>query len=143
MGFAEAQAAYAAGTLDGQDARPTTLVGTRAAASGQTFVTRWSAIADVMVFAVRKAVWDAWSEERRVLVRGAAEQAAREIDALAREDAALLQLTKEGVTIVRLSPPQRAALRDAAQSAIDAWANAAGGELVDIARAAVAAAAPK
>ncbi|MEO8752074.1 MAG: TRAP transporter substrate-binding protein DctP [Casimicrobiaceae bacterium] len=143
MAFAEAQAAYVAGTLDGQDARPTTLVGTRAAASGQKFITRWGAFADVMVFAVSKATWETWSEDRRVLVRGSAEQAARESDALAREEAALAQSTQEGVTIVRLSPPQRATMRDAAQSAIAAWTSAAGVELVEAARSAVAAAAPK
>ncbi len=141
MGFALAQAAFAAGNLDAQDALPTTLVGTRAAASGQKFVTRWGAFADFMVFAVSKTVWDAWSEERRALVRGAAEQAARESDALTREDAALGQLTQEGVTIVRLSSAQRATLRAAAQPAIDAWTTAVGRELVDAARAAVAAAA--
>ncbi len=94
-----------------------------------------------MVFAVRKASWDAWPEESRTLVRSAAEQAAREADALAREDAALAQLTKEGVTIVRLSPTQRAALRAVAQPAIATWSAAVGADLVDAAQAAVSAAA--
>jgi len=140
MGFAQAQAALVAGTLDGQDTMPTTLVATRAFASGQKFVTRWGAFTDVMVFAVRKAVWDAWPEDRRVLVRSAAEQAAREANAPAREEAALAQLTRDGVTIVRLSPAQRTALREMAQPAIAAWTNAAGAELADAARAAVSAA---
>ena len=43
MDFAQAQAALAAGTLDGQDTMATTLVATRAYASGQKFVTRWGA----------------------------------------------------------------------------------------------------
>jgi TRAP-type transport system periplasmic protein len=137
MSFAQAQAAFAAGTLDGQDSMPTTLVATRASANGQKFVTRWGAFTDVMVFAVRKAVWDTWSEDRRMLVRSAAEQAAREANALSREEAALAQLTKEGVTIVRLSPTQRAAMRDAAQPAIAAWTNAVGVDYVHAARAAV------
>jgi TRAP-type C4-dicarboxylate transport system substrate-binding protein len=140
MSFAQAQSALAAGTLDGQDTMPTTLVATRAYASGQKFVTRWGAFSDVMVFAVRKAAWNTWPEDRRVLVRCAAEQAAREANALAREEVALAQLTKEGVTIVRLSATQRAALREAAQPAIAAWINAVGAELVSVARAAVAAA---
>ena len=140
MNFAQAQAALAEGTLEGQDALPTTLVATRAAASGMKFITRWGAFADVMVFAVRKASWDAWPEERRVLVRSAAEQAAREANALAREEAALAQLTKDGVTILRLSPAQRNAMRDAAQPAINAWVDLVGAELAAVARAAVAAA---
>ena len=139
MGFAQAQAALAAGTLDGQDAMPTTLVATRAYASGQKFVTRWGAFADVMVFAVRKGAWDSWTEVQRALVRGAAERVAREANALAQEDAALAQLTKDGVTIVRLSTSQRAAFLDAAQPAVTAWANAVGADLANTARAAVAA----
>jgi TRAP-type transport system periplasmic protein len=138
MGFAQAQAALSAGTLDGQDAMPTALVATRAYASGQKFVTRWGAFADVMVFAVPKATWDAWTTDRRALVRSAAERAAAEANALAREEAALAQLTKDGVTIVKLSPTQRATFRDAVQPAIAAWGNAVGMDLVDAARAAVA-----
>jgi len=140
MGFAQAQAALAAGTLDGQDAMPTTLAATRAYASGHKFVTRWGAFADVMVFAVRKAAWDSWTEDRRALVRGAAERVAREVNALALEEVALLQLTKDGITIVRLSSSQRAAFVDAAQPAIAAWSNAVGADLAASARAAVAAA---
>jgi TRAP-type transport system periplasmic protein len=140
MSFTLAQAALASGALDAQDALPTTLVATRASASGQKFVTRWGAFADVMIFAVRKAAWDAWPEERRAAVRAAANQAAREANALPREDAALVQLTKEGVTIVRVSASQRAAFREAAKSAIAAWTAGAGEELVGVAQAAVAAA---
>jgi TRAP-type C4-dicarboxylate transport system substrate-binding protein len=140
MNFAQAQAALAAGTLDGQDAMPTTLVATRASVFGQKLVTRWGAFTDVMVFAVRKASWDAWPEERRALVRGAAEQAAREANALAREEAALAKLTKDGVTILRLSPAQRNAFRDAAQPVIDAWTSSVGAELAGAAQAVVTAA---
>jgi TRAP-type C4-dicarboxylate transport system substrate-binding protein len=141
MGFAQAQAALAAGTLDGQDAMPTTLVATRAFASGQKFVTRWGAFGDVMVFAVRKAAWDSWTDAQRVLVRGAAARAAQEANAPAAEDAALGQLTKDGVTIVRLAPSQRAAFLDAAQPAVAAWESAVGADLVSAARAAAAVAA--
>ncbi len=140
MNFVQAQAALLAGTLDGQDAMATTLVATRAQASGQKFVTRWGAFSDVMVFAVRQVTWNGWSEERRALIRNAALQAAREANASAREEAALAQLTKDGVTIVRLSTTQRAALRDAAQPAIEAWINFVGAELAEAARAAVASA---
>jgi TRAP-type C4-dicarboxylate transport system substrate-binding protein len=139
MDFPLAQAALAAGTLDGQDTFATTLVATRGFASGQKFVTRWGAFSDVMIFAVRKAAWDAWPPDRRALFRETALQAAREVDALAREDAALTELHKEGVTIVRVSAAQRAALRDAAQGAIATWTNAVGADLADAARAAAAA----
>jgi TRAP-type C4-dicarboxylate transport system substrate-binding protein len=140
MAFAEAQRAFAAGALDGQDAQPTTLVATRALASGQKFVTRWGAFADVMIFAVHKASWDAWPEERRRVVRAAALQSAQEANAIAREEAALADLNQQGLTIVRLSSAQRAALRDMAHPAIAEWTSAVGADLAALARDAVASA---
>ena len=140
MSYADAQAAFASGRLDGQDAMPTALAASQIYAYGQRFALRWGAFADVMVFAVRKATWDAWPEDRRALVRAAAEQAARETNAPAREEMALAELTKQGVTIVRPSAAQRAALRTSAAPAIAVWRAAVGEDLVAAAEAAVAAA---
>jgi TRAP-type C4-dicarboxylate transport system substrate-binding protein len=143
MGSADAQAAFLGGTLDGQEAAPSTLAATRIAAIGQKYVTRWGAFADVMVFAVRRATWDAWNEAQRTVVRSAATEAARDAAALAREEAALAELTKQGVTIVRLSAPQRAAFSKAVQPVWDKWTGPIGAELVRAAQAAVAVAANK
>ena len=138
MSLADAQAALAAGTLDGQEGPATTLAVTRIAASGQRFVTRWGAFGDVMVFAVRRPVWDGWSIEMRAAARAAAVEAAREADALAREDAAFAELTKQGVTLVRLTAAQRAAFRAAVQPVWSKWTGTIGAEVVDLAQAAVA-----
>jgi TRAP-type C4-dicarboxylate transport system substrate-binding protein len=143
MGFADAQAALLAGALDGQEAAPSTLVATRIAAVGQKYVTRWGGFADVMVFAVRRATWDAWNERQRTLVRGAANDAARESEGLAREETAMNELTKQGVTIVRLSAAQRAAFRAAVQAVWDKWTPPIGAELVRAAEAVVTALATK
>jgi len=139
MDFAQAQAAFAAGALDGQDAAPSTLAATRAAASGQKFVARWGAYADQMVFAVRRATWEAWTDAQRARVRAAAADAAREAAAPSREDVALADLTRQGVTIVQLTAAQRAALRAAVQPVWVKWTGAIG---VDLVRAAEAAATP-
>ena len=77
------------------------------------------------------------------MVRSAATEAARDAAALAREEAALTELTKQGVTIVRLSAPQRAAFRAAVQPVWDKWTEPIGAELVRAAQAAVAVAATK
>ncbi len=138
MPFADAQAAFAAGRLEGQLALPTTLSATRIGAAGQRFVTRWGAFSDVMVFAVRRSVWDTWTEEQRALVRGAAAEAVRNADALAHEEAALADLTRQGVTLVRLSTPQRAAFRAAVQSVWTHWTPVIGADVVAAAEAAVA-----
>ena len=143
MGFADAQAAFLAGTLDGQEAAPSTLAATRIAAVGQKYVTRWGAFADVMVFAVRRATWDAWNERHRTAVRSAANDAARGAEALAREEMASTELTKQGVTIVRLTAAQRMAFRAAVQPVWDKWTPPIGVELVRAAEAAVMAAAIK
>jgi len=138
MDFAQAQAAFAAGALDGQDAAPSTLAATRAAASGQKFVTRWGAYADQMVFAVRRGTWDAWTDAQRARVRAAAVDAAREVAAPSREDVALADLTRQGVTIVQLTAAQRVVLRAAAQPVWAKWTGTIGADLVRAAEAAVA-----
>lgn len=137
MAFAEAQAAFVAGTLDGQEAAPSTLAATRIAAVGQKYVTRWGAFSDVMVFAVRRASWDGWNDAQRTMVRSTASEAAREAAALAREEAAMAELTKQGVTIVRLTAAQRAAFRAAVQPVWDKWTGPIGVDLVRAAENAV------
>ena len=142
MSLADAQAAFAAGTLDGQEGPASTLAATRITASGQRFVTRWGAFGDVMIFAVRKVQWDYWTEEQRASARSTAVESAREAGALAREDAAIAELTKQGVTMVRLAPPQRAAFRATVAPVWTKWTGTIGAVLVRAAEAAVARAAP-
>jgi len=140
LDFAAAQSAYQAGTLDGQDALPSALVAQRIAAVGQRTVTRWGAFADAMIFAVRRSVWDGWTDAQRRDVRAAAVLAAREAQGVSREDAAVAELVKQGITVVTLSPVQRAALRAAVQNVWVKWTPAIGPELVAAAEAAVGAA---
>jgi TRAP-type C4-dicarboxylate transport system substrate-binding protein len=139
MSLPNAQAAFAAGTLDGQEASATTLAATRIGASGQRFVTRWGAFSDAMVFAVRGAVWAQWSAPQRDAARAAAQEAARDAAPLSREDAALVELGKQGVTVVRLTSAQRAAFRAAAEPVWAKWATPIGADLVAAATNAVAA----
>lgn len=142
LDFAAAQAALLAGTLDGQDALPTALAAQRITATGQRIVTRWGALSDAMLFAVRKPVWDAWNDTQREKARAAAQLAAREAQAQTREDAALAELVKQGVTLVKLSPAQRAAFRATVQPVWAKWTQAIGPELVAAAEAAVAGVSP-
>jgi TRAP-type C4-dicarboxylate transport system substrate-binding protein len=142
MSLSDAQAAFAAGTLDGQEGPASTLAAMRIAATGQRYVTRWGAFADVMVFAVRKAVWDGWTDAQRAAAQAAAAQAALDAAPLGREDAALAELTRQGITLVRPSAAQRAALRAAVEPVWTKWREAIGGDLVSAAESAVARAAP-
>lgn len=137
MSLADARAALAAGTLDGQEASPSTLVATRIGSTRQKFVTRWGAFADVMVFAVRRAVWEQWTSAMRADVTAAAREAVRDAAAVAHEDAAFADLTRQGITLIRLAPEQRAAFRAAVQPVWEKWTSAIGPDNVAAAKAAV------
>jgi TRAP-type C4-dicarboxylate transport system substrate-binding protein len=143
MSLADAQAAFASGTLAGQEGPATTLAATRIAALGLRYVLRWGATSDAMVFAVRRATWERWDERLRERARTAAVEAAREANALAREDDATAALVRQGVTLVKLVPAQRSAFRAAVEPVWVKWTTAIGPDLVEAARAAVAASASR
>ena len=140
MSFREAQAALASGALDGQEGSPSSLAMSRGAPAGHrpAYLTDWGAVADAMVFAVRKPAWDAWSEEQRVRVREAAQRTITETDALARDAAAIAALGRNGVALVRITPAGHAAFREAAAQVDARWRDAVGRELVEQAEAIVA-----
>jgi TRAP-type C4-dicarboxylate transport system substrate-binding protein len=136
MPLADAQAAFAARSLDGQEGPASTLAAARIAASGLKVVTRWGAFADAMVFAVRQSVWSRWTDAQRSAARSAAVAAAGEAGALAREDAAFAELGKQGVDVVRPTVAQRVALRAAVEPVWAKWTDPIGADLVAAAQAA-------
>jgi len=133
LSFREAQAAFANGTLDGQEGLPTALAAARVAASGQRHLTDWGAIGDAMVFAVRKPVWDAWTQPQREAVRQAALRAIAEADAAGREDQALRELAAAGLAMVRITAAGHAAFRDAVREHHTRWRAAVGSDVVQLA----------
>jgi TRAP-type C4-dicarboxylate transport system substrate-binding protein len=138
MPFVDAQAAFAKGGLDGQEGLPTALAAARAGAAGQKHLTQWGGIADAMIFAVRKPVWEAWSEAQREAARRAAKQAIEEAGARAREQAAMRQLSRNGVAIVRITRAGHAAFRDAVRDVAARWRNTVGEDVVSLAEQALA-----
>lgn len=144
MAFADAQAAFMAGTLGAQEGPPVSLSAARLDALGIRHVLLWGAVAEVAVFAMNRTTWNALTPEQQGLVRGAAQQVAREVPALARaeNDAAIVDLRRRGVTVTRLTASGRAAFASAARGAYDKWAAVAGPDLVDAAETAVKATTP-
>jgi TRAP-type transport system periplasmic protein len=136
MPLADAQAAFAARSLDGQEGPASTLAAARVAASGLKVVTRWGAFADVMMFAVRQSVWSRWTDPQRTAARAGAVAAAAEAGALAREDAAFAELGKQGVDVVRPTATQRAVWRAAVDTVWAKWTGPIGADLVAAAQAA-------
>ena len=138
MPFTEAQAAFAKGALDGQEGPPTALAAARAGVGGQRHLTNWGAIGDAMVFAVRKALWDAWSETERETARRTAQQAIAETGALAREEAAVRQLAQNGMAIVRITAAGHDAFRAAVKDVNARWREAIGSDISTLADQALA-----
>jgi TRAP-type C4-dicarboxylate transport system substrate-binding protein len=141
MSFAEAQAAWRAGALDGQEGTLATLAAARLDTLGVKHVLLWGAVAECAVFAANSQAWNRWTEAERAVVRDAALQAARELPALARaeNDAARVELQKRGVQVTRLTATGRSAFAAAARSVYDKWAAIAGADLVHAAEAAIGA----
>lgn len=144
MSFADAQAAFRAGTLKAQEGTIATFAAARLDALGVRHAILWGAVAEVAVFAANRAAWERSTDEQRTLIREAAQQAASELPALARaeNDAALADLRKRGIALTRLTPAGQAAFAAAARAVYDKWANVAGEDLVRAAEAAVKAASP-
>jgi TRAP-type C4-dicarboxylate transport system substrate-binding protein len=142
MSFREAQAAFASGALDGQEGPPSALAAARAGASGQKHLTDWGAVGDTMVFAVRKSLWDGWTESQREAVRSAATRAVAEADAAGREARALQELAASGLALVRITPAGHAAFREAVREMDARWRGVVGADLVQLAESALQKAAP-
>lgn len=138
MSFARAQAAFAAGTLDGQEGPATSIAAGRASVVGPKHLTDWGAFADVMVFAVRKAVWESWSSEQQRAAIDAAGVAARDADAMGREARAIEDLARKGVAVLRVTPAGHDAFGAAASEVAARWREAIGAEVVELAERAVA-----
>jgi len=138
MPFARAQAAFAAGTLDGQEGPVSAIAAGRATAFGPKHLCDWGAFADVMVFAVRKPVWDGWSPAQRKAAIAAAEAAIGDADALAREARAIEELAGKGVAVLRTTPAGHDAFRAAVRDVDARWRETVGIDVVVVAERAIA-----
>ncbi len=139
MSFAQAQAALAAGAIDGQEGPPTSFAAARLPAAGYGQVLRWGAFGDAMLFAVRRAVWAAWTDDQRRAAVDTARNAALAAAPLRAEDDALARLAAQGMAELAPTAEGIEAFRSAAASAREAWRAHVGVDLVDIAQRVVAA----
>lgn len=136
--LAQAQAAFATGQLDGQEGLPTALAAARALAGGQRHVTDLGGVAEALVFAVRSAVWEAWTPAQQAHARRTAEQAIGETRPLEREHAALRRLAGQGVLLLRLTVAGQQAFRHAATDVAQRWRATVGTKVVERAERVVA-----
>jgi TRAP-type C4-dicarboxylate transport system substrate-binding protein len=139
MGFAQAQAALASGALDGVEGLPTALASARSAVAGQRHLLLWGAVADAMVFAVRKPLWSSLSADQQEQLRRSAAQAIAETGARARQEAAVRMLSQNGIAVVRVTAAGHEAFRGATAEMRARWRGAIGEEIVTLAERAVSA----
>jgi len=145
MSWADLQTALANSVVDGQENPLAVFNAAKLGGLGQRHLTLWSYMADPLIFAVNRHVWENWSEADRRAVRDAAEQAAAENILAARkglspgDDSLLKEIERQGVTITRLSPEERRAFKRLTQPVFDKWADTVGRELVKRAEVAIAA----
>lgn len=143
MSWADAQPAMATNAVDGQENPLSVFNAAKLHTVGQKYLTLWDYMADPLIFAVSKTVWESWSPEDQAAVRAAAIQAAKEEVALARkgitvsDDLLLKEIENNGVSILRLSPTEKQAFRDATRDVYNRWSERIGAELVKKAETAV------
>jgi tripartite ATP-independent transporter DctP family solute receptor len=143
MSWADAQPAMATGAVDGQENPLSVFNAAKLYTVGQQYLTLWDYVADPLIFAVNKTVWDSWSPEDQQAVRSAAIQAAREEVALARkgvtasDDSLLKQIESNGVAVMHLKPAEKQAFRAATREVYHRWSDRIGPELVKKAETAI------
>ena len=138
MGFVQAQEALAAGRLDGQDGLATSFVAARFPATGYRQLAQLGAFGDAMLFAVRRPIWDAWTDAQRASAVATARAVARETDAQGREAVAERELVAGGMGETRLTRAGVAAFSARAAGVRSARGLAVGADLVAAAERVVA-----
>jgi tripartite ATP-independent transporter DctP family solute receptor len=145
MSWADAQPALASGAVEGQENPIHIFTAAKLHTLAQKFVTRWGYVADPLIFAANRDVWNSWSEQDRKIVREAAIEAGKQEIALTRKGltASDMSMIKEveglGVKVTELSAAEKQAFQKVVQPVYDKWAKQIGPDLVKRAEAAVAA----
>lgn len=144
MSWADAQPALSTGAVDGQENPLSIFTVAKLHTVGQKHVTLWRYVADPLIFAVNKQVWESFTPEDREIVKQAALDAGKYGVEVARkgltaEDPAVLEDVKKlGVTISELKPEEVDAFRKVTKPVYDKWKARIGTELVEAAEKAVA-----
>jgi tripartite ATP-independent transporter DctP family solute receptor len=139
MSWADAQPALATGAVDGQENPLTIFLVAKLNEVGQKHLTLWHYVADPLVFAVNRQVWDGFSEEDREIVGRAAREAGALGIELARQglvgpdQSKVREIEALGVAVVQLTDAERDAFVAATRPVYDRWKARIGPELVDLA----------
>ena len=128
--------------LDGEETSVAAYAAARLYVSGYSHLLLWGAHADALVLAINPGVWERLSESDRALVAQAARDAAQRASAMAHrlsDRPALDELSRQGVTVTRLTPAGKQRFREAVQPVYERWAAIVGADLLREAQAALGA----
>jgi tripartite ATP-independent transporter DctP family solute receptor len=145
MSWADAQPALSTGAVDGQENPLSIYTVAKLPTIGQKHLTLWGYVADPLIFAVSKQVWDTFSPEDQKLLRETALEAGKYGREIARkgitetDPATLKEIEGQGVKITRLSAAEQKAFQAVTKPVYDKWKARIGAELVTSAEKAVAA----
>ena len=145
MSWADAQPALASGAVEGQENPIHIFTAAKLHTLAQKFVTRWGYVADPLIFAVNREVWNGWTPQDRDIVRATAIEAGKQEIALTRKGLTAndMSMIKEvqglGVKVTELSDADKQVFQKVLQPVYDKWTKQIGPDLVKRAEAAVAA----
>ncbi len=126
MSWADAQPALASGAVDAQENPLEVFLAAKIHTLGQKFVTKWNYSNDILLFAIANPVWNSWTPEDQKIVRGAAQDAARQQIAIVRklfaDDVAAVRAL--GVEVHVPSAAEMQAWRNATRGAYTKWKDA-------------------
>jgi tripartite ATP-independent transporter DctP family solute receptor len=145
MSWADAQPALASGAVEGQENPLHIFTAAKLHTLAQKFVTRWGYVADPLIFAVNRDIWNSWTPADREIVRAAAVEAGKQEIAIARkglsgsDQSMVKEVEALGVKVTELSADEKMAFQKAIKPVYDKWAKQIGTDMVKKAEAAVAA----
>ncbi len=144
MSWADAQPALASGAVEGQENPMHIFTAAKLHTLSQKFVTRWGYVADPLIFAANREVWESWTPQDREIVRKAAIEAGKQEIALTRkgltpDDMSMIKEVEGlGVKVTELSDADKQAFQKVLQPVYEKWSKQVGTDLVKRAEAAVA-----
>ena len=145
MSWADAQPALASGAVEGQENPMHIFTAAKLHTLSQKFVTRWGYVADPLIYAVNREVWESFTPQDRDILRETAIEAGRQEIVLCRKGltAGDMSMIKEveglGVKVTELSDADRQAFQKVLQPVYEKWSKQIGPDLVKRAEAAVTA----
>lgn len=138
MNWAEAQTAFAQGTVDGQENPINSVIIPFKLWTTQKYVTVWNYVVDPLILGMSKQAWDILSPQDREIVRSTA----RDVMARQKQEAraglvgsveALETLRRNGMEVVVLTPEEVEAFRQATLPVYRKWKQEIGRTLVEAA----------